>query len=238
MAQSPAKDQSIEPHVVKELAELIEANGGIQKTFGTTHFVDKLLKQREKDKDNPFGCRGSELRVAIRNKVSYWQRLHKNGNYIERVLNKLRVKSFNNRRVEADTARRNVTSAQWKKTKTPPPPAHSSSSSSSSSSSEDDNPQVTSSNRSCRHNSADQQQQQQQQKPDFPPIETLSINNMTSNSNGAATASMLGGKRKSFSIFNQGQDPTRANSLTFFFSCHSLCSSRAHSSKNLRLPRR
>ena len=91
-----SKRNRLPAHVQKVLAEDIEADGGIKNLIGSTHGLSNLLDKRLKFTDNPYGNQGDPLRQRVQQKVYKWQQLHKEGAYIEKVLNKLEIKSFAN----------------------------------------------------------------------------------------------------------------------------------------------
>jgi hypothetical protein len=84
--------------VLKSLAEDIEANGGIEYFTGRSQRLSRLLDSRVDQEDNPYGEVGQKIRKTLQTKKVYrWQLLHKQGLYLERVLNQLGVISYSNR---------------------------------------------------------------------------------------------------------------------------------------------
>lgn len=104
-------------HIQKQLAQDIEAAGGI-KLFKNKdgHRLSHLCDNREE----LYGPRGDDLRQKITKKVYRWQLLDKDGVYIEKVLNKLQVKSFSTLQAENREKERAVSGTSRKQRKALP----------------------------------------------------------------------------------------------------------------------
>lgn len=87
---------------LKQLAEDIEENGGIQNLIGSKHTLRRLLDKHPER----YGNQTDPLRTKIRNKVYKWQQKHKEGKYASDVLNALEVKSAANRAKEKKKSQR------------------------------------------------------------------------------------------------------------------------------------
>lgn len=98
-----AKRNKLQLHVRKALAEIIEENGGIAKTYGQEQFLRRILDERSKDSDSPFGHWGDPIRRKLQQQVNYWQKLNKEKKYVEKVLYDLGVQSFANRKTKTNT---------------------------------------------------------------------------------------------------------------------------------------
>jgi hypothetical protein len=79
----------------KELAELIESNGGIQTIGKNTVTLQSLLSLSNNES---FGSLGDPIRVQIGNLVHQWKLLFKKGQYESKVLQLLQVQPFASRR--------------------------------------------------------------------------------------------------------------------------------------------
>jgi len=92
---STASRPGIPLHIQKQLAADIEAAGGIGaiKADGDT---DQAVRKLCDERPEVYGVRGAPLRTKLRKKVYFWRRLDKDGQYVEKVLNRLGVKSAAN----------------------------------------------------------------------------------------------------------------------------------------------
>jgi hypothetical protein len=77
-------------HITKQLAEDIEADGGIATFITRSH---KLLSNLLDKRPDLYGKRGDEIRKRIQKKVYYWQKYHKAGTYAENILSKFQIQS-------------------------------------------------------------------------------------------------------------------------------------------------
>jgi hypothetical protein len=82
--------------LLKQLAQDIEDFGGLKTFKGTGSAQDlcKLCNQRE----DLYGKRGESLREKITKKVFRWKELEDQGLYVENVLNRFGVRSFQNQK--------------------------------------------------------------------------------------------------------------------------------------------
>jgi hypothetical protein len=89
----------------KQLAIDIEKAGGIKNltTETVTHTLCRLLDQRP----DVYGKQGDSKRSQIQKKVWSWKQLHKEGKYIEKVLNRFQVKSFDTLQFEERNRKKN-----------------------------------------------------------------------------------------------------------------------------------
>jgi hypothetical protein len=101
---STTKQQVIAEHLWKQLAEDIEAEGGIAEFSGSTQKLAILLNRRP----GLYGKRGSTLREPIRKKVYRWQGFHREGTYAQKVLSKYQVKSSYHRKQEEAQKRKKL----------------------------------------------------------------------------------------------------------------------------------
>jgi hypothetical protein len=87
--------KSIRPSILKQLAEDIEANGGIGAFIKTdkTAKDQRLCRLLNQDEDT-YGKRGDPLRRDLQNKCNYWIKLFQKGRYSEKVLKRYEVLSF------------------------------------------------------------------------------------------------------------------------------------------------
>jgi hypothetical protein len=80
-------------YLLKELAELIEENGGIQ------GIKERRLSQLiDLSANDIYGLKGGSVRKQIRNKIDYWKTYHKQGTYDLKVLKVFGVQSYETRR--------------------------------------------------------------------------------------------------------------------------------------------
>jgi hypothetical protein len=79
-------------NIQKELAQDIEKAGGIKLLFAKDHFLDRLCNERE----DVYGRRGQSIRQQIQKKVYRWKAYDQEGTYVDKVLNRLKVKSTAN----------------------------------------------------------------------------------------------------------------------------------------------
>jgi hypothetical protein len=126
---------SLSLHVQKQLAKDIEASGGIKLYLGSEHNLCELLANREE----LYGKRADKIRRAISKKVYRWKLLDRDGQYVEKVLNRFKISSAAIKKLEEREQRTNVNRnrANIKKDKSGDSSLSSSSSSSSSESSSD-----------------------------------------------------------------------------------------------------
>ena len=93
-ASSRSSRPGLDPFVQKELAEVLESNGGI------ASFIDapehKLAQLLDEDVDT-FGKRASDLRVQVGKHRSRWIEHHKKGNCHSKVLSRWGVVAFEHR---------------------------------------------------------------------------------------------------------------------------------------------
>jgi hypothetical protein len=88
----------------KQLAIDIEKAGGIKNLAETnTHVLHSIVDQRP----DIYGRPGDPRRGQIQKKVWTWKQLHKEGKYIEKVLNRFQVKSFDTLQFEERNRKRN-----------------------------------------------------------------------------------------------------------------------------------
>jgi hypothetical protein len=88
----------------KQLAIDIEKVGGIKNLAETnTHVLHSIVDQRP----DIYGRPGDPRRARIQKKVWTWKQLHKEGKYIEKVLNRFQVKSFDTLQFEERNRKRN-----------------------------------------------------------------------------------------------------------------------------------
>jgi hypothetical protein len=79
----------------KQLAEDIEANGGLEKFISQKGSgYNSVLASFLDTKPEVYRPRGDPIRHQIQNRVYKWKNLFKNGKYVEKVLNDLQVKSY------------------------------------------------------------------------------------------------------------------------------------------------
>jgi hypothetical protein len=76
--------------IQKQLAIDIETAGGIKAFVGSDQKLCKILTDRE----DIYGKRADPFRKVIRKKVYHWQLLERKGTYVEKVLNRLEVRSY------------------------------------------------------------------------------------------------------------------------------------------------
>jgi hypothetical protein len=85
--------------LLKELAELIEENGGIQVLGANNLTLTSLL---DSSNNKIFGKPGDNVRRTIGNKVQYWKKYHKSGNYDRKVLKLFNVQAYGSRHEDPD----------------------------------------------------------------------------------------------------------------------------------------
>ena len=93
-------------HLWRQLAEDIEAEGGIAAFVGSSQKLAFLLNQRP----DLYGNRGDEIREPIRKKVYRWQQFNKENTYANKVLSKYQVKSAFHRKQEELQKRKSLSS--------------------------------------------------------------------------------------------------------------------------------
>ena len=94
-SSSSARRDRLPLHSQKQLAEDIEANGGLKHFFGKDNQnLCNLLNKRVGEEDNPYGVRSDPIRAKLRRKVEYWQGLDKKDKYISDVLNPWRIVQY------------------------------------------------------------------------------------------------------------------------------------------------
>ena len=101
VSTSSSKRPGLARNVQKELANLLEGNGGIAKFRGAQSDQHALSKLLDEDKAT-FGKRGDPIRVQIGKYVTRWSNYNKQGQYADKVLNRYGVKSASNRKKDKD----------------------------------------------------------------------------------------------------------------------------------------
>lgn len=87
----------------KQLADDIEANGGIVHCFGKNHYLTKLLDRLVKEdphKLSIYGPRGDPKRGKIQRKVWEWQKLYTDNKFDKDVLVKYNIKPLRYRNIQ------------------------------------------------------------------------------------------------------------------------------------------
>ena len=89
---STTNTRGIRLHVKKQLAEDIEAGGGIQYFAGSKQNLAQLLNQKASEiEDHPYGQRGDKVRRQITQLVGRWKTKHIQGIYVSEVLNPWKI---------------------------------------------------------------------------------------------------------------------------------------------------
>ena len=103
---STSNRKELTEHLWRQLAEDIEAEGGISAFVGSSQKLASLLNQRP----GLYGNRGDEIREPIRKKVYRWQQFNKENTYANKVLSKYQVKSAFHRKQEELQKRKSLSS--------------------------------------------------------------------------------------------------------------------------------
>jgi hypothetical protein len=95
---SVTSNRGVRSHIQKQLAEDIEAAGGIQHFAGhENQNLYHLLQRRVGQDDNPYGERGDAIRTKLRRVVQRWISLDNTDKYISDILNPWQIVQYSAR---------------------------------------------------------------------------------------------------------------------------------------------